>query len=277
MGTVSPLAGLDLHTGNVIVVVSDTHKSSDLIAPLQKLDERYSAGIQRRILLDNHSSHMSKELSATGRADHSYFDSLFIPKQDSRRPPLTPISADDCRISSRQLPATLYQPCVGGGDDCRISPRQARRRGPPPTRSRWSQRLNSYSPGKRGRRPPPTQSRWSQRLNSYAPGKRGRRPPPTQSRWRQRLNSYAPGKTRRASTDPESVEPATSSYSPGKRGRRPPPTQSRWRQRLNSYAPGKRGRRPPPTQSRWSRRLAATHLGNAAAALHRPRVGGASD
>ena len=38
LGTVSLLAGLDLHTGRVIEEVSNTHKSSDFIAFLKKLD-----------------------------------------------------------------------------------------------------------------------------------------------------------------------------------------------------------------------------------------------
>jgi hypothetical protein len=38
LGTVSLLAGLDLHTGRVTETVRDTRKSSDFIALLQKLD-----------------------------------------------------------------------------------------------------------------------------------------------------------------------------------------------------------------------------------------------
>ena len=36
LGTVSLLAGLDLHSGKVIETVSDTHKSADFIAFLKK-------------------------------------------------------------------------------------------------------------------------------------------------------------------------------------------------------------------------------------------------
>ena len=41
LGTVSLLAGLDLHSGRVIETVSDTHNSSDFIAFLKKLDGAY--------------------------------------------------------------------------------------------------------------------------------------------------------------------------------------------------------------------------------------------
>lgn len=41
LGTVSLLAGMDLHTGEIIPYVSETHKSSDFIQFLQILDEKY--------------------------------------------------------------------------------------------------------------------------------------------------------------------------------------------------------------------------------------------
>ncbi len=41
-GTISPLAGIDLLTGEAIPYISDTHKSSDFIVFLKMLDEKYS-------------------------------------------------------------------------------------------------------------------------------------------------------------------------------------------------------------------------------------------
>jgi len=67
LGTVSLLAGLDLHTGRVTETVRDTHKSSDFIAFLQRLDASYPAGIPIRLLLDNHSAHISRESRPTCR------------------------------------------------------------------------------------------------------------------------------------------------------------------------------------------------------------------
>jgi transposase len=69
LGTVSLLAGLDLHTGRIIETVSDTHKSADFIAFLKKLDGAYPGQQQIRLVLDNHSAHISKET-------RSYLDTM---------------------------------------------------------------------------------------------------------------------------------------------------------------------------------------------------------
>lgn len=53
LGTVSLLAGLDLHSGRVIETVSDTHNSQDFIAFLKKLDSAYPECHQIRLVLDN--------------------------------------------------------------------------------------------------------------------------------------------------------------------------------------------------------------------------------
>lgn len=62
LGTLSLLAGIDLLTGIAIPVVSETHKSSDFITLLNKLDEMYPRGDIIRIICDNHSAHKSKEV-----------------------------------------------------------------------------------------------------------------------------------------------------------------------------------------------------------------------
>jgi len=61
LGTVSLLAGLDLHTGRVTEIVSEHHASVDFIALLGKLDKNYPPQIRIRLLLDNHSAHLSKQ------------------------------------------------------------------------------------------------------------------------------------------------------------------------------------------------------------------------
>lgn len=61
LGTLSLLAGIDLLTGEAIPFVSESHKSSDFIALLKKLDKKYPAGDTIRIICDNHSAHKSKE------------------------------------------------------------------------------------------------------------------------------------------------------------------------------------------------------------------------
>ncbi|MBQ5475159.1 MAG: IS630 family transposase [Lachnospiraceae bacterium] len=62
LGTLSLLAGIDLLTGEAIPLVSETHKSSDFIKLLEKLDEKYPASDIIRIICDNHSAHKSKEV-----------------------------------------------------------------------------------------------------------------------------------------------------------------------------------------------------------------------
>ena len=62
LGTLSLIAGIDLLTGEAFPVVSETHKSSDFICLLKKLDEKYSDNDIIRIICDNHSAHKSKEV-----------------------------------------------------------------------------------------------------------------------------------------------------------------------------------------------------------------------
>jgi hypothetical protein len=60
-GTWSILAALDLHDGHVIARVEERHRSVEFIALLQDLDTRSPADCTIRLVLDNHSSHISKE------------------------------------------------------------------------------------------------------------------------------------------------------------------------------------------------------------------------
>ena len=53
--------GDDLLTGEAIPLVSESHKSSDFINLLKKLDNKYPEGDVIRIICDNHSAHKSKE------------------------------------------------------------------------------------------------------------------------------------------------------------------------------------------------------------------------
>ena len=60
-GTWSILAGLDLHDGHVTARVEARHRSVEFIALLKDLDGHYPAESTIRLILDNHSSHISKE------------------------------------------------------------------------------------------------------------------------------------------------------------------------------------------------------------------------
>lgn len=82
-GTLSLLAGINLHDGRVSAIVSDSHKSSDFITFLKKLDDEYSKDIKLRLILDNHSSHISKETRQYLETVPNRFDFVFTPKHGS--------------------------------------------------------------------------------------------------------------------------------------------------------------------------------------------------
>ncbi len=84
LGTLSLLAGIDLLTGEAIPVVSETHKSSDFINLLKKLDEKYPKGDIIRIVCDNHSAHRSKETkNYLATCPEGRFVFVFTPKHGS--------------------------------------------------------------------------------------------------------------------------------------------------------------------------------------------------
>lgn len=84
LGTLSLLAGIDLLTGEAIPVVSETHKSSDFIDLLKKLDGMYPKGDVIRIICDNHSAHKSKETrNYLATCPEGRFVFVFTPKHGS--------------------------------------------------------------------------------------------------------------------------------------------------------------------------------------------------
>jgi DDE superfamily endonuclease len=80
LGTVSLLAGLDLHNGKVTETISDTHSSADFIAFLKKLDAAYAEQQKIRLVLDNHSAHISKETRSYLETVPHRFIFVFTPK-----------------------------------------------------------------------------------------------------------------------------------------------------------------------------------------------------
>lgn len=61
LGTVSLLAALDLHTGHIVGQVHDRHRSREFVSLLKALDDHYPPDHTIRLILDNHSAHISKE------------------------------------------------------------------------------------------------------------------------------------------------------------------------------------------------------------------------
>jgi len=63
-GTLSILAALDLHDGHVTARVEERHRSAEFIALLMDLEAHYPPDCTIRLILDNHSAHISKETRA---------------------------------------------------------------------------------------------------------------------------------------------------------------------------------------------------------------------
>jgi transposase len=83
LGTVSLLAAIDLHTGKIIPMVRDRHRSKEFIEFLQVLDDQYPYDWKIRVVLDNHSSHISKETRAFLKTRPERFEFVFTPKHGS--------------------------------------------------------------------------------------------------------------------------------------------------------------------------------------------------
>ena len=83
LGTLSILAALDLHDGNVIAQVHDRHRSSEFISLLKEMDAYYPAESTIRIILDNHSAHISKETMKYLASRPGRFLYLHTPKHGS--------------------------------------------------------------------------------------------------------------------------------------------------------------------------------------------------
>ncbi len=83
LGTVSLLGGIDLHTGEVHSLVRDRHRSREFIEFLNILDEKYPDDWIIRIVLDNHSSHISKETQKYLITRPNRFHFIFTPKHGS--------------------------------------------------------------------------------------------------------------------------------------------------------------------------------------------------
>lgn len=83
LGTLSLLAEIDLLSGDAIPYVSETHKSSDFVCFLKKLDEKYPKGDKIRLILDNHSAHTSRETQEYLNTVSGRFEFVFTPTHGS--------------------------------------------------------------------------------------------------------------------------------------------------------------------------------------------------
>ena len=83
MGTAPILAGIDLHDGHVFTRVEHQHRSFEFILLLKELEAHYPPEAQIRIILDNHSSHISKETRAYLATKPGRFIYVHTPKHGS--------------------------------------------------------------------------------------------------------------------------------------------------------------------------------------------------
>lgn len=83
LGTASILAGLDLHDGHVTARVERRHRSVEFIGLLRDLDAHYPPETTIRLILDNHSAHISKETMAYLATRPNRFVYVHTPKHGS--------------------------------------------------------------------------------------------------------------------------------------------------------------------------------------------------
>jgi transposase len=82
-GVVSLLAAIDLLSGHVHGDVQDRHRSAEFTDFLKKLDHFYAPDIRIRMILDNHSSHISKETKRYLATVPNRFEFIFTPTHGS--------------------------------------------------------------------------------------------------------------------------------------------------------------------------------------------------
>jgi transposase len=82
-GTLSLLAGIDLWNGEVLGLVRERHRSVEFIEFLRLLDARYPAEARIRLVLDNHSAHISRETRSFLGTRPNRFEFTFTPTHGS--------------------------------------------------------------------------------------------------------------------------------------------------------------------------------------------------
>ena len=82
-GMLSLLAGIDLMSGEVLGLVRKRHRSAEFIEFLTLANTHYPVGARIRIVLDNHSAHISKETRAFLGTLPNRFEFTFTPKHGS--------------------------------------------------------------------------------------------------------------------------------------------------------------------------------------------------
>ena len=85
-GTLSLLAAIDLVSGKVHARLEDRHRSREFIELLKQVDAAYPRSTAIKLILDNHSAHLSKETRAwLAEQPEGRFEFVFTPKRLHRR------------------------------------------------------------------------------------------------------------------------------------------------------------------------------------------------
>ena len=82
-GTLTLLAGIDLWNGEVLGLVRERHRSAEFIEFLCLADAHYPAEARIRMVLDNHSAHISRETRAFLGTRPNRFEFIFTPTHGS--------------------------------------------------------------------------------------------------------------------------------------------------------------------------------------------------
>ena len=82
-GTLSLLAGIDLLTGVITATVEDRHRSAEFVCFLKTLDVNYPESHKIKVILDNHSAHISKETRGYLATKPNRFEFIFTPTHAS--------------------------------------------------------------------------------------------------------------------------------------------------------------------------------------------------
>jgi len=82
-GTLSLMAGIDLLSGHIHALLVERHRSREFVAFLKKVDQYYAGAVRIRIILDNHSAHISKETRTYLATVPNRFEFIFTPKHGS--------------------------------------------------------------------------------------------------------------------------------------------------------------------------------------------------
>lgn len=82
-GTLSLMAGIDLLDGHIHGTVVERHRSREFVQFLETLNNYYPAETKIRVVLDNHSIHISKETRSYLATTPNRFEFIFTPKHGS--------------------------------------------------------------------------------------------------------------------------------------------------------------------------------------------------